>query len=84
MSLSNELRKFGVAHLEQSGRDTFETTLLGSVTCKTIEGEMVGVIPLDLQNAASQHGLLIEAAFFKEDKYLLRLLKPNEKLRGAP
>lgn len=54
----------------------FETTLLGKVLWVELDtGECTGLIPKDLQKEAKRNGFLIEAALYKENKYVLRVLK---------
>ena len=53
---------------------SFKTNQLGTVNYKKSEGgELTGVIPMDLQAEANKHGIVIEAALFKEGTYLLRV-----------
>lgn len=74
MNIWEELKEFGVDHLKSTGRDTFETSLLGHVGWETISGELVGSIPPWLQSSANSYGMQIEAANFREGKYVLRLM----------
>lgn len=75
MNVFEELREFGLERLKADGLDTFETSLLGRVRWKTTEdGTLTGHIPIGLQKEANRYGLYIEAAFFKEGIYLLRLI----------
>ena len=64
--------------IEHNGK-TIETTLLGEVLpIKTDSGELTGFIPPALQEEAKQYGLIIEAALWKEGRYVLRTLTSNK------
>ena len=53
--------------------ETIETTLLGRVRpMKTDNGELTGYIPPELQSEANRYGMVIEAALWREDRYVLR------------
>ena len=56
--------------------ETFETTLLGQVPYWINNGVAEGIVDPSLQRIAMNHGFVIEAAFPRESKYLLRVISP--------
>lgn len=70
--------------IEHHGK-AIETTLLGNVLpIKTGSVELTGFIPPALQGEARTYGLIIEAALWKEGRYVLRTLPPNNRNEGLP
>ena len=63
---------------EQHNGRTIITSMLGNVhALKIYGGELTGWIPPALQARAKEHGLVIEAALWKEGHYVLRALTHN-------
>lgn len=57
----------------QAKRGKVKTHALGYVGFeKKEDGQLVGIIPDELQQEAHRHGLVIEAALFKEGRYVIR------------
>lgn len=53
-----------------------DTTLLGRVPCfRNALGELQGVIPGEVQQAARAHGFMVVSADFKRDSYTLKRIK---------